>query len=362
MLARWLGTLLLLVLSATPSQAETPFERLDRELTDRVVIPGYQRFAATTAALQSTLDAFCAAPAPASLAVAKAAFVQAMDAWQRVQPIGFGPIRTSGSVSAIQLFPYGRDAITRQVNEAVAAMDPALVAQGGLAGKSVALTGFPALERLLYDDDAMPIGARTPSTDYACALSLAVARNLAGIAASILEQWQGPDGYRQVVLTAGDGNEVYYDAAEVAGDFIQSLHAALDVAIAVKLEQAIGPSLDKARPKRLESWRSKLSLANMRANFETAQALYLTEGSFSDLLVARENGAALDRATRERFAGLFTLIDGIGGPLVVALKRPDERVKVEQLLIDLKALRKSLRLEIAPALDLVIGFNATDGD
>jgi predicted lipoprotein len=105
MLARWLGTLLLLVLSAIPAQAETPFERLDRELTDSVVIPGYERFAATTAALQSSLDAFCTSPAPASLAAAKTAFVQAMDAWQRVQPIGFGPIRTSGAVSAIQLFP-----------------------------------------------------------------------------------------------------------------------------------------------------------------------------------------------------------------------------------------------------------------
>jgi predicted lipoprotein len=76
MLARWLGTLLLLVLSAIPAQAETPFERLDRELTDSVVIPGYERFAATTAALQSSLDAFCTSPAPASLAAAKTAFVQ----------------------------------------------------------------------------------------------------------------------------------------------------------------------------------------------------------------------------------------------------------------------------------------------
>lgn len=55
-------------------------------------------------------------------------------------------------------------------------------------------------------------------------------------------------------------------------------------------------------------------------------------------------------------------MDGIQGPLVVAIEPPSERPKVEQLLVDLKALRNSLRLEIAPALDLVIGFNATDGD
>jgi predicted lipoprotein len=206
------------------------------------------------------------------------------------------------------------------------------------------------------------VTASTPATDYACALALAVARNLAGIAAGILQQWQGPDGYRAVVLSAAEGNDVYYDAEEMAGDFIQSIHTALDVAIAVKLEQAIGISPAKARPKRLESWRSERSLANMRANLETARALYTTDGAFSDLLVARAGGAALDQATRERFAGLLGLLDSIQGPLVVAIVQPSERPKVEQLLVDLKALRKSLRLEIAPALGLVIGFNATDGD
>ena len=119
-----------------------------------------------------------------------------------VQPIAFGPIRSSGAMSVIQLFPYGRDAITRQVNQAVAAMDPALVAAGGLVGKSVALTGFPALERLLYDADGLPVTTRTPETAYACALAVAVARNLAGIAASILAEWQ--DSFRAVVLSAGE--------------------------------------------------------------------------------------------------------------------------------------------------------------
>ena len=43
----------------------------------------------------------------------------------------------------IELFPDRRGAISRQLSRALAAKDQALVAPGGLAGKSVALTGFP---------------------------------------------------------------------------------------------------------------------------------------------------------------------------------------------------------------------------
>jgi predicted lipoprotein len=46
----------------------------------------------------------------------------------------------------------------------------------------------------------------------------------------------------------------------------------------------------------------------------------------------------------------------------VAIKQPAERPKVEQLLAELKTLRRMLRNELAPAISLVIGFNATDGD
>ena len=356
-----LGAVVVVLAGGAPTRAATSFEGLNRALTDGVVIPAYQRFAVATAALEPALGAFCAAPTPASLAAARQAFATAMDGWQQAQPIVFGPARSSGAASAVQLVPYGRDAITRQVNQAVAAMDPALVAPGGLAGKSIALTGFPALERLLYDDD-LPVKTPTPEAEYACALALAVARNLAGISAGILDEWQRPGGFRETVLTAAAGNDVYYDAEEVAADLLQSLHAALDVAIAVKLERALGHSLESARPTRLESWRSQLSLANLRSNLTTAEALYAADGGFGEVLVASPGGAALDQAIRQRLAHVVALLDSIEGPLAVAIRQPAERPKVEQLLAELRALRRSLRNELAPAIGLVIGFNATDGD
>jgi predicted lipoprotein len=164
------------------------------------------------------------------------------------------------------------------------------------------------------------------------------------------------------MLTAADGNDAYHDAEEAAKDLLKSLHAALDLAIAAKLETPLGESIEKARPKRLESWRSELSLANIHSNLATAWALYEAAGGFGAMLEAEGGGAELDQAIRQRFERSFELIDGIGVPLEHAIAEPEPRAKVLELLAELQALRRTVRNELAPGFGLVLGFNATDGD
>ena len=121
-----MGTRLVLLLAvlaaATPGHAASVFEDLNRELTDAVIVPGYQRFAAATGPLATAVPAFCAGPTPERLKAARQAFEHAMLAWQQVQPIGFGPIVAGERTSAIQLFPDR--AISRLLSKALAAKDP----------------------------------------------------------------------------------------------------------------------------------------------------------------------------------------------------------------------------------------------
>ena len=82
--------LLSALLAAGPSaRAASVYEDLNRELAYGVIVPGYQRFAAATEALEATVSAFCGAPTPERLEAARGAFEQAMLAWQHVQPIVF---------------------------------------------------------------------------------------------------------------------------------------------------------------------------------------------------------------------------------------------------------------------------------
>jgi predicted lipoprotein len=346
-----------------PARAASVLEDLNRALTDTVVVPGYQRFAAATASLEAAVAGFCAAPTPERLKDARAAFADAMLAWQHVQPIVYGPILSGARTSVIQLFPDRRGTITRQLSQALAARDPKVVAPGGLEGKSVALTGFPALEQILYDDARLPgTEASGPDADYACALAAAIARNLAGIAAGVLEEWQRPGGFRETVLTAAAGNDAYFTAEDATADLLKSLHTALQSVIALKLEAPLGASLEEAKPRRAESWRSELSLADIRANLETAQALYAGPGSFGDALAAIADEDQLDWTIRQGFARAFAQLDGIAPPLHAAVEDPTARARIEALLAELRTLRRLVGQELAPALGLLVGFNAMDGD
>ncbi len=349
--------------ASLPARADDVLETLNRQLAETVLIPGYQRFAEVTAGLGTVIADFCAAPDAARLAAARDRFEVALDAWQRVQPIVFGPARAGGRTMVIQLFPDQRDAVSRQLAKALAALDPALVAPGGLEGKSVALTGFPALERILYHDGRLPSpGAPSAEAEYACALAAAIGHNLAAQASALLDDWQRPGGFRELVLTAAAGNDIYQAAEEATGDYLKSLHTALQMVIAVKLEEPLGKSLEAAKPRRAENWRSERSLADIRANLETARALYLSPGGFGDALAALGDEDQLDSAIRQGFERALAKLDAIEPPLHAAVEDRATRPKVEALVSELKGLRHLIAQELAPALDLAIGFNALDGD
>jgi uncharacterized protein len=363
MRARALVLLLTMLMAVPAARAASVFEDLNRALTDRVIVPGYQRFAAATANLEAAMADFCAQPTPERLQAARRAFEEAMVAWQHVQPIVFGPIAAEARASRIQLFPDKTGAISRQLSRALADQDPALVAPGGLEGKSVALTGFPALEQILYDDARLPAaGGSGPEADYACALAAAIARNLAGLAAEVLDDWQRPGGFRDMMLTAAAGNDAYFAAEEASGDLLKSLHTALQSVIASKLEAPLGASPDQAKPRRAENWRSQLSLAGIRANLETAEALYAGPGGFSTALQALTEEDQLDWTMKQDFKRAFAQVDAIGLPLDAAVGDAAARAQVETLLAEVKTMRQLVSQELAPALGLLVGFNAMDGD
>jgi predicted lipoprotein len=165
-----------------------------------------------------------------------------------------------------------------------------------------------------------------------------------------------------MMLTAAAGNDAYFAAEEASGDLLKSLHNALQGVIAVKLEAPLGASLDQAKPRRAENWRSGLSLAGIRANLETAQALYESPGGFGDTLRVLADEEQLDQALRRGLSRAFAQLDALKLPLSTAIEDPAARAQVEALLAEVKGMRLLVSQELAPALDLLVGFNAMDGD
>jgi uncharacterized protein len=358
---RRIALLALIALQAlgAPAAAQS-YGELNATLVDEVVVPAYERYAGAISRLPATLDALCANPDPERLEAAQEVWREAMLAWQHAQPINFGPVADLGLAPQIEFWPDKHGTAGRQFSQAMADRDASLLDSGQLTGKSVGLTTLVSLERLLFDHALL----EPESQAYSCAYALAVARHQVTLADELADAWTGPNGFRTVVTGAGagTGSGVFFSAYDPAAALYRSLADSLDGAIQVKLEPPMGDSLQSARGRRAESWRSHMALPSVAANLETARDLYATPGGFGDLYVALGGDPALDGQVRTGFDAALQTAQRIPLPLADAVEDPAARGQVQRLVDGIKQLRELIRGPIAATLGLSLGFNATDGD
>lgn len=356
------AALLALAFAASTRAASLPsaedYARLVAALTDAVVVAGYRRYAQVAAALATSAERFRDDPTPARLAQTRADFHAAMDAWEHVQGIAFGPVMDGFGPARIQFWPDRRGIGARQLRAALASEDPQLLDRASLAQKSVALGDLQTLEWLLFDgDDARLLAAHGFRRGFAAS----VARYQAEVAARLLAAWTADGGFRREILEAGRREGTYQDSAEAAREFLETLAGILDLVVAEKLERPLDEDAATARPTLAESWRSRRSLANVAANLETARDLHATPGGFGDLLTGVGSGPLAEGMTRD-FEAAIASARGAGVSLHDAVGDATLRPRIEALLEQVRDLRDLVTAIMAPEIDLPIGFNASDGD
>lgn len=359
--------LVLIFGSAGSLRAEpTPddYRKLNMALIERHVVPRYKALATATAAMSGNAEAFCKAPDAAGLASFKAAFLKSVDAWQAIQHVRFGPVDLFMRSMRMAFWPDPRDTAGRQLEQVLAKRDKTAIDPKGFADHSVAVQGFPALERLLYDDGAdKALLARDDSGAFRCGFARAVGQNLKTVAADLVREWT--EGGKPFAKLIADGNaDPYRTPKEATLELFKSLHTAVELVADHKLKKPLGPVAKRARPKLAESWRSKHSLANVRANLAAAEAMYLGEGEdgFSAFVKNVAGKKELDDLLRRAFAQARETAASIEVPLSEAIIVQGERPKVEQLQAEAAALKAILAKDLTAALGIPLGFNALDGD
>ena len=351
---RSLAAVLLLLPGLVRAEAlpDADYAALARAVIDRVAVPAYAGHARAAKRLAPAIERHCTGSAAADRAAIHAAFGEAMDAWQRARPFSFGPVMRGEGRARIAFWPGRRGSAARQMRAALRARGADLLDTERLAGKSVALKDLQALERLLF-------GA--PRDAWTCGFARAIARYQSAVAAEVLAAWTGEGGFRQAALSAGADNEEYESDAEVARDLMRSLTESLEAVIAHKLEAPLGETLERARPKQGESWRSGRSLRSVAVNLETMRAMVEAPGGFADLVAGHGAGALADEL-RRGFADASSKAASIGRPLEDAVSDPGEREKVIDLLRSLRTLRTLVSGPLARASGILVGFNSQDGD
>jgi len=313
-------------------------------LVERHVVPGYELFAADAAALDAAVGGWCGGET--ERAEVDAAFAEAFAAWAAIAHIDIGPVRYLDRRFRIQFWPDPRGLTRRKLRQAQADQVT------DVTEASVAIQGFPALERLLTE----------PEAKDACPLIQGITHNLAAMSTAIVANWTDPGGFSDAVAQAGTGEGPFDTENSALSSLMTGVLAGLEGVSEIQLDRPLGTDLAKARPKRAEAWRSGLSLDLIRARLAAYEQAYLLDGGGLDAALRDAGHADLADLMTRAFAQTRATAASVEGPLAEAVADPARRATLETLVTEARALRALLVSEVAPALDVPPGFNSLDGD
>lgn len=339
---------------ARDAQADQDRYPLILSLIESMIIPGYEDFAVSTLRLHDAVEGSdCTNPAPL-----RAGFHLAMDAWQTVGHIRFGPIMQEDRVYRVQFWPDKRNITSRHLAALLLNENAESRTRDGIVAASVAVQGFPALERILFEtpDDQ-------PLTEAQCDLATSIALNLSTIAADVAAEWKG--SYRATMLNPGTENPDYLTEKEVLRKLQGSLSTGLQILVQAKLTPVLGKSKASPKPRLAETWRSARMMKNVAINIDTLLRLY--EGGdahqigFDDVLLQR-GGQEEHAVIAGGLTQAMNWAQELDQPINDLIANSSQYSKLSLIAGQLAAVRAEVDGPLVDALDLSLGFNALDGD
>ncbi len=319
-----------------------------QNVTDKHILPVYRELVEKTFELDGAAKQSCDQTDRSNLLdlqqKSKAAFI----AWQGAQHIRFGPVQFFSREYRFAFWPDKRNVVSKQLKKL--RQDPALGAESfDLTQKSVALQGFSVLERLIYANSIL--------NNNDCVLVNAITSNLYKMSEGIVEDWTaGNDPYLKYFVDPNSKNLIYKNETVLANQILNSLYTQLELVIKQKIELPLGDSLEKARSKSAEAWRSESSLPAIHANLSASYELYLC--TFSPELA----GDSLQKEIESSFEDALTTLVKIEMPLAEAVKNVEQREHVETLRAQISKIKNLITRDMANKLELSVGFNSLDGD
>lgn len=330
---------------------DATYQRMVDEMVVRHILPRYEAFQEATAEL-ATAAHHCSDD-PQGLTPA---FNTALDAWMAVQQITFGPAELDMRAPRIHYWPDRRNTGNRQLDQLLAER-PDDLTEASLAAGSVALQGFPALERVVF------VASEDGLDDFECLLIAGIADNLATMGNEIVAEWSAPDGDAAMIANAGAPDSFYPSARDVAADIYQGLYEQLQIVMDQKLDRPLNDDLESATPRRAELWRSGRSLSNIAINLESALDLYAGGDGYGFEDALTENGnAEMASRLRQILENAIATAEAINAPLFDAVADEAMRPHVEHLRDLVDQAREMVGAELGMALGLQMGFNSLDGD
>ena len=364
MTRRTLATLLLALPLAAPAQTAAPaWQRNAVPFYDTVhalqgiyshwALPRAQDFDRHARALVPSVAALCQAPAAsgnkdskAALESARTAWQATAHAWEQLAAVSVGPVIARRSQRAIDFTPT-RPAL---IEKAIAAQP-----QGAKAFERIGTPakGLPALEWMLWTRPAQP---GSPACNYAHEVAQDVARESAALAKAFTE----------VAATDWGAEDEQEGSTQAISEFVNQWVGGIERLRWAQMDKPLRAAQETRTPDYPRT-----------ASGNTLAAWAATWGGLRSVTSLPANASI--PAAGEALVPLETYLRGKGlNPLADHLRRATDKVDasmarvqksglqdkaaIQQAAKDLAALKFLAESEVAPALQVSIGFSDADGD
>ena len=319
---------------------------------DAFILPAYAAQAEAAGRLETALTAYCGNEGLIDPVLV--AFADTFLAWQRSSIVAIGPITDAEGPLRVQLWPDPKGFAGRAIRAAVAAEDPALLAPGGLTGRSIALTNLTTLEALIY--------ASPPPGSYQCDLARAIAAYQANLAATLVTGWTPGSDFREAYDTAATGNAQFSTVDDLIRDFLAGGVVYVDRLRKFKLLRGLGEATGEARAERTEAVASGLGLASIETAFRTLSGIYDVPFGLFDM--APDVGGSMEYVVLAQSAQSVADAVAIQPSTLAEIAEADGAAAAElRRNADLTLYHEAfLKTGFASAIGLTAGFTAADGD
>jgi hypothetical protein len=328
-----------------------------RGAIDHQIVPAYGRFAAKSGELDVAVRSLCTEPSAERLSAARAAFAGAVDAWSRIELVRFGPVTEENRLERILYWPDRRSTGLKQVQAILAAEDASAVAPASLAGKSVAVQGLGALEFALYGTGA---DALADSAGFRCAYAEAIASNLDAMADKLDAAWTAGEGAAGLWAEPGTENPLFRDGAEALGRLVDVMVHGLELVRDVRINGFLGEEASEDKPRQALFWRSGETIAGLRGNLASIDALLRSSDIEAHLPEDRRwivQSALFELANAEH-----ALAPLAGMPVADILSDPASRAKLDYVRLVTSGLSDLIGRQLSGEFGLTAGFSSLDGD
>lgn len=336
-------------------------QQLFSGLVDKAIKPLYQELDTASQQLTAASQAFCTATDSGNFARLRTAWVNTLLAWQRTDPLLFGPAVENEVDYHINFNPPKK----RVINQLLADSTPITVA--ALEQKGVGGQGLSTLEYLLYDRDKTEADLLAAFQGEAgqrrCAYVQAASELLQRHIHTLTDAWLRQDNsFADALRQAGHGSAVFSSDREALDLLVSKLYQTAEK-LTLKLGKPMGIIIQGApNPYELEAWRSGQSIAITRAHVEGMQRL-LREGGWLEWLrthydnpLAQQITAALEQLT----ADYLKIPEPATDPFVL-LEQGDKQALMEFYQRSY-GIQMGIKRQLAKLLDVRFGFNDNDGD